>query len=570
MVGGPVRRLARAALGAALMAGLPASGAAQSVVRVDVGATSRDDAVAVRTQWYGERVRGWFVTATARGSTSFGGWVEARVAGIVAGAGDAVVALALPTDRAGGSPGVLGRGLAVGDSTATFTWRAFAGWTALARSSVTGLQTADTGEGVAVADLSWRPRTDLGLSARHSIAEGGASHLVGVTWSPPGAVRFDAVGGSMSGGFYGALAADLAVEGLDIEASWTHANAGQRRIATDGFFFQENVGLSGRATWRPREGWHAELGRARRNPSFLDDVQVEPRTVHHAALGIPLGRAIHLGAGVHHSPDPAGGPASEGVRTSLGASVGSWLRADVQYFESRGGRNGARRSAVVTARERVRPSLELLQRFAFDGWDWPSVSVGGRYRRGASSVGVDYRTEFVPGVDGDQFRTALVLELRWQISATRDLTASTYIDALGRARYQVRTGQWFYPGSTAEPPRSRGLATPEYRFPDYLVRGRVVLADGSPVEGAAVRVGETVLYTDGEGRFLVRTPDDEPCVLTVMLDDFLLPGLFGVVDAPDSVEPEREDEAGEVTIVLERLRRPRPGASESGPGSNGP
>jgi hypothetical protein len=62
-----------------------------------------------------------------------------------------------------------------------------------------------------------------------------------------------------------------------------------------------------------------------------------------------------------------------------------------------------------------------------------------------------------------------------------------------------------------------------------------------------------VTFTNSSGQFFVRAKRPERYPLAVRLDEFLLPGSWQVVTAPDQVRAEAEDRAGLVEIVLRRV-----------------
>jgi hypothetical protein len=88
-----------------------------------------------------------------------------------------------------------------------------------------------------------------------------------------------------------------------------------------------------------------------------------------------------------------------------------------------------------------------------------------------------------------------------------------------------------------------------------MITGRVLDTEGQPIEGASLEIGTERVYTDSRGRFFLRERAARTLSLRVVLDDFLMPGEFEVLDAPSEVTPAREGSARDVTIVLRRLGR---------------
>jgi hypothetical protein len=72
----------------------------------------------------------------------------------------------------------------------------------------------------------------------------------------------------------------------------------------------------------------------------------------------------------------------------------------------------------------------------------------------------------------------------------------------------------------------------------YLVQGTVRDDQGLPVEGAALRIGRDLAYTDSAGHFLVRFSRHGPFPLRVVPEEFLASVVYEVVSAPSEVEAE--------------------------------
>ena len=78
-----------------------------------------------------------------------------------------------------------------------------------------------------------------------------------------------------------------------------------------------------------------------------------------------------------------------------------------------------------------------------------------------------------------------------------------------------------------------------------------------PVAGAALEIDKELVLTDSTGSFFLRTKKPMEVPLKVLADQFITPGFFEVVSAPVTVKADREELAGEVTIVVRRASRPK-------------
>jgi len=84
----------------------------------------------------------------------------------------------------------------------------------------------------------------------------------------------------------------------------------------------------------------------------------------------------------------------------------------------------------------------------------------------------------------------------------------------------------------------------------YVIQGIVKDEEGNPVEGAALRIGREVAYSDSSGHFQSRFSKHGPYALTVAPDEFLSNAVYEVVSAPPQVRAEADDAASDLQIVL--------------------
>jgi len=73
---------------------------------------------------------------------------------------------------------------------------------------------------------------------------------------------------------------------------------------------------------------------------------------------------------------------------------------------------------------------------------------------------------------------------------------------------------------------------------------------GAPISGAAIRIGDDVVYTNADGEFLLREKKTGPYPLAVVFEQFMNPLQFRVVTAPPTVTATSEETALDVLIVL--------------------
>jgi hypothetical protein len=73
---------------------------------------------------------------------------------------------------------------------------------------------------------------------------------------------------------------------------------------------------------------------------------------------------------------------------------------------------------------------------------------------------------------------------------------------------------------------------------------------GTPIEGAALLIGDEIVFTDAEGEFLLRQKRAGLFSLAVVSEQFANPLQFKVVEAPQSVTASPENSAHDVLAVL--------------------
>lgn len=76
--------------------------------------------------------------------------------------------------------------------------------------------------------------------------------------------------------------------------------------------------------------------------------------------------------------------------------------------------------------------------------------------------------------------------------------------------------------------------------------------DGQPVSGAALRIGDDLVFSNSEGEFFLRKKKNRPCPVEVALSEFLVSGGFAVVSTPAVVAPSVQESETPITITLRR------------------
>jgi hypothetical protein len=88
-----------------------------------------------------------------------------------------------------------------------------------------------------------------------------------------------------------------------------------------------------------------------------------------------------------------------------------------------------------------------------------------------------------------------------------------------------------------------------------MIKGKVVDAEGKPIAGAAIQVGQDLVFTNSEGEFVARFRKKQAVRIHVSLRDFLTNEFYDVVNSPTEATPQEEDRATDIVIELRRVDR---------------
>jgi hypothetical protein len=253
----------------------------------------------------------------------------------------------------------------------------------------------------------------------------------------------------------------------------------------------------------------------------------------------------NLSSGVYDSRTPG----TRSISSYLTASrdVTSWLQSDLYLLRVWSPAPSRSTTPVLHLREFITPRLSLLQVITHANGR-TSASFGGALTSGLTSFGVDYQVVHTPYRPTEPFLQTVSLNVRIPIGGYR-VNAASFVTADGRVNYTGSASTFFYAGDVLTGP-SRAV---EIKFERYLVEGTVVDEAGLPVDGAAISVGGSTLFTDSRGRFFVRLSNSRAVPMRVLFDEFIATGRFEVVSVPELATPSTERKSTPVRVVLRRV-----------------
>ena len=202
---------------------------------------------------------------------------------------------------------------------------------------------------------------------------------------------------------------------------------------------------------------------------------------------------------------------------------------------------------ILHLREFITPRASLLQ-VVTRASGRTSVAFGGAFTSGLTTLGLDYQVIHTPYRPRNPFAQTIALSVRVPLGNYR-VNAASFVTPDGRVNYTGSASTFFYAGDVL----GGGGRSLEIKFERYIVQGTVVDESGVIVDGAAIDVGGSVVFTDSRGRFFVRRSSSREATLRVLVDEFLATGRFEVVAAPTTVKPRTERESVPVKIVVRRV-----------------
>ena len=374
-----------------------------------------------------------------------------------------------------------------------------------------------------------------------TLYSGAMTTILGVEWKPAPRVLTAVAGGAGAEDGYFAMSGRYDGERVTARGAYILSGDEFRRVVTPqpgaSEMDRENLDVTVRAT----PG--LTLSAARNNYRQSGGRSAGARGTVNQFLVSGQVRRTQVGSALFVSRSPGAG--GTGLSFTAGREViphlrltGSWLYSDPTHGDPT-------RTLVLTAREAISPRFELSQ-VATHTEGNTTVSFGGGFVSNFLSASAEYQTIYVPFSVEEPFRQALMLTVRFQGLGNFQGSLGSYVAPDGSVRYTVQGSQYLYRGQEGPAPSSFGIEK-------HVIRGAVKDEQGVPVRGAALQIGDDVLFTDSQGSFFVRKKKERSYPIEVLVEEFLVPGRFEVVSAPNQALAGPEDGPGEVVVVVRRV-----------------
>lgn len=542
---GPGTAGALLALGLAALAssGGPAPAAAQTVLEVQAGGSSLLGGYGVSTNFWRQGMDGWVGIGYLDG-LRLGAFVRAPIGKDTLRLGNDALAVRYPTDVFSTGYNLLVQGAGYQHQDARSGVLAFAGASSVGLAAPTPFLAAQAQAAMGALFVRRRLSDRVRLTTDAVFAER-QSVVSGIEWRPLPGMTAALAGGVGAGRPYGASSWTLSAGRFEVKSAYVWNPRRFRRAfvpaPTQTEIDRENVAVT--FALSP----DLSVGVARQN-FVQDSTDARPplrASGNSAFLGGRLGQ-LRLSAGVYDSR--ADSLRSLNSYLALGHGLTGWLDGELFLLHNRPAGGPSSLTPVVNLREQLSPRLGLTQQVTVSGGR-AHLRLGGSVRTPIGEVGVDYQIVHQPFEPFNPFRSALTLTARLQLGRY-STSVGTSIQPDGRVDYSASAGTFLYMGEFGgvQPQRIGGAPIARYVF-----LGRVLDENGDPVEGAAVDLDGETVFSNARGELMLRARGPRRAHPRVLLDDFLLPGRWRVVEVPSEVTAAPEDRVRPFEIRLERV-----------------
>jgi hypothetical protein len=542
MFEGHSSHLPGAALILALVAGFVSPLHAQ-YISVEAGASNLMPAQGGSISFEGPKFSSYLGAGNFGGIFGLGTYVKTTIGSHQVTLGDQPILFDLPTDIFGTNHYFLTRGMGVTAKTGKANLFIFAGGTAVARGAQF-FQTAkmDSRAGMLFMDVPLSPK--LHLYSKMVISRKLTS-VEALDWHPRKWLQTGVAAGVGSNEPYFAATSDVERNWLSLKAGYISAGDQFRRVTAPSVYASELDRENILAVMKFSSGAVLTLG----HQNFLQPQSADPSapylraSVNQAQGSFDAGQ-FRLGAGIFQSHSAVASNLAGNL--SVARRITNSIDFGASYFRTLSGQIPPVSSLSTSIRETLSPKLSLLQIVNYSEGR-TNVLFGGSYVTNRFTVRVDYQTLYMPFLV-NPFSQGISISLRVRLFRSLQVNAQTFRSGDGHLRYTASgdtllTTKFRAAGSNGED---------SFKHLRYTVRGHVQDQMGGPIEGAAIRIGEQLVFTSEDGKFFVRRNKAGNLTLEVVLTEFLNSTPFHLVLAPSSVRVFPEALAPDIEIVLER------------------
>jgi hypothetical protein len=517
------------------------------VVHIEAGASTAERAGGSRARFWHGRSQGW-ISAGEPGPSApvgIGGYVRTRFDGWMLELGDIEIPLVVNTDVFGGGAGLPLRGIGYNRTGPTSSWAIYGGATTRDISGPS-FRSATIDRPAFAVRFDARLRPDLTLASRTAISHSTTS-IQSIQWQVDPGVDLALAAGVGDGQPYAATSLIREREDVSVRAAWIHAGDRFRRQVARLPDVAEADGLNARVVYRPLPAFNLTAGRHSYLVAERGATDPAMRFAVHT-LGAQARRGMVTASLTGHDAAVAGGH-TRGLWARAAVAPPGRVAGEISLLTSDPAVGASSTAWTLSISERVTQRLSLTQVVTRTSGH-TSAAFGGELITNPVRARIEYLTMFVPVASGSAFQQAMVVHTEILPAGSLRIDLSTHIRPDGKVSYRLSAGTWL---NTSGPASSTG----PIRLPGYMIRGRVIDEDGQPVAGAALRVGNDLIFTNSSGEFFVRLKENAPAEVRTEPSEFLTLLDYEAVSEPERVTPAPPDEALPVTLVVRRAERRR-------------
>jgi hypothetical protein len=513
--------------------------ASAQLIRVEAGASDMVPTVGGSVSIQAQGYEGYLGAGTVDGVFRLGAYTKTSYGSYRFTAGDQTLAFNLPTDLFGGGQYVTTRGVGATLPGPDHVF-VFAGATTLGVGTPL-FQAFQDQTSLAAVFMDKQITENFHFHSRNIISRQ-QTWIEGFDWQVRPWLKTALSAGMGSNKPYFAASLDADRNWYEIKAGYVGAGSGFRRITTPSLYASEPDRENILVTVKPYSSLVLTAG----HENFL-----APQ----GSLTGPYQRAsvdqlqstfdvakFRLGAGLFESHGPSGRNVSDGFTVSR--EITRNIDGSFSFYQNLNGPKPRASYLISTVHETISPKLSLLQVINRTPGN-TNFLFGGSYTTNRFSVSVDYQTLYMPFL-ANPLVTGVGVTLHLKLWGGLQVNANTFRSPDGKLRYTASLSALLTPNMRL----SRNGEERAPKFGDYVIRGHVCNEHGSPIEGAAIRLGDQTVFSNGAGEFLLRLNKPRQMALTVLTEEFLSPLDFTVVSAPSTVTAASEESATDVVIVL--------------------
>jgi hypothetical protein len=456
--------------------------------------------------------------------------------------GDETVPFILPTDVFDASHYFSARGIGVTHKDSRGKYYAFAGTTSTWLG--TGLFNAATSDDpVGMLFYERKVNNHFKFFSRNIVSRR-QTFLEGLEYQPNRSVKASLMAGIGSNQKYFAASLDAETEKLIFRTSYVLTGNSFQRISLASPLSSEVNKGNVQLLYKPLEFVSLTAG----HENLLEPVtlggRMQQATVNQLSADFHV-KGFYFGSGRFSST--SSGLSTQGTNLYAGRRFGRLLEVNENWFQSKS--QGQPGSTILsgTIRGNFSSRLSLLQLISRTNGQ-TTFAFGGDFTSNRLMLQADYQNVYLPFRPDHPFEQALALNASVRVIGPMQITAASNVDPTGHLRYTFGMSTYVYRMSGMMSARSE-----TFSIAKFLVQGVVKDDQGNPVEGAALRIGKEVVYSDSTGAFLARMGKHGPFPLSVVPEEFIINGVYETVSAPSTVRAETDDAAANLEIVIRRV-----------------